>query len=466
MPTESGLPITGFRIARTLDRLVYDLLLILRNTLSDPTVDLLHDQDDVEMLEFRVLELLSQPLYVKHLLWRDYKKSSAEKWHLLRTARGEKLWIHDEAINYFYKVLRRRLGLAQNLKERLPSMHLLLQAGCRFGPAEQGWSDATIKRDPGLRPRHPEVVPFRRTVEALERQCQELAEEKVKSQGADADAGIVARRRAEFGPLWLIIADCVAEVIAELSLFHDVLRPLPTPLPAEFAEDAEFQKHFQAVVQSLNERYGLLRSCGLDPQVWFDSEALSVNVLEDIKELRGSVAERRKEQPDQERSIAYESCFNGLKGGKAKFAGCKTFSEFRETEVGALLVGGGHVSIDPDLLDDDESKDDDESGVTRHFDPDEFGDEPTREEAKQYIAQYPELARDELMSTVVRVAFAGRALDEPEIMAELRGLIDRNDLHKKKFGALTDRSLVKALCNQAQQIVQRHQQRINRKSPS
>lgn len=468
MPTESGLKVTGFQVTRTLDRLVYDLLRTLRDTLSDPKVDLLRNQDDVDVLEFRILALLSQPLYVKHLLWRDYHVPAAEKWHRIRTPRKDEVRIHDEAINYLYKVLRRRLGLAQNLKERLPSMHQLLQAGCRLGSAEWGWPNATIKRDPGLSPRHPDAVPFQRTVEALERQCREWAREQAH-QGADADTGIVARRRAQFGPPWLIVADCVAEIIAELSLFHDVLRALPTPLPAEFAEDAEFQKHFQAVVQSLNERYGLLRSCGLGPQMWFDSEALSVNVLEDIKKLRRGVTERREAQPDEKRPIAYETCFNALKGENARFAGCKTFGEFVETEVGNLLVWGGHAP----LLSDEptpggrESENGDESGVDRDYDPDALEIEPTREEADRYIARCPELARDALMKAVVRVALAGRALDEPEILAELRGLIDQNDLHKQKFGKFKDdRALVKALCNHAQQIVQRHQQRLNPKSPS
>lgn len=458
MPTE--LRVTGFRITRTLDRLVYDLLLILRDTLSDPTVDLLRNQDDVDILEFRILALLSQPLYVKHLLWRDYKQSSAEKWCLLKTARGEKLRIHDEAINYFYKVLRRRLRLAQNLKERLPSMHQLLQAGCRLGPAEPGWPNATIQRDPGLSPRHPDAASFQRTIEALERQCREWAREQA-NQEADADASIVARRRAEFGPLWLIVADCVAEIIAELALFHDVLRTLPAPLSAEFAEDEKFQKYFQTVVQSLNERYGLLRSCGLDPQRWFDSEALSVNVLEDIKKLRSSVAEYLKKQPDEERYSAYQTGFNTLKGQGTRFAGCKTFSEFVETEVGAVLVWSGYGPLPPDSpAGGGKSENGDESGDAPHFDPAEVEDEPARDEAEHYIARRPELAHDALMRRVVRVAFAGRALDEPEILAELRGLIDQNDLHRRRFGRLTPPQLVKALCDHAQQIVQRRQQRV------
>lgn len=466
MPTELKPKITGFQITRTLDRLVYDLLLILRDTLSDPDVDLLRNQDDVEILEFRILALLSQPLYVKHLLWRDYHVPSAERWHRIRTPRKDEVRIHDEAINYLYKVLHRRLGLAQNLKERLPSMHQLMQAGCRLGSAEPGWPNATIKRDPGLSPRHPHAVPFQRTVEALERQCREWAREQAH-QGADADASIVARRRAQFGPLWLIVADCVAEIIAELSLFHDVLRTLPTPLPAEFAEDAEFQKLFQDVLQSLNERYGLLRSCGLDPNAWFDSEALSINVLEDIKKLRRCVAKRLKDQPDEKRTHTYETCFDSSKGEKARFAGCKTFSEFLETEVGALLVWGGHKPILPDTpAGDGEPEDGDDSGVADSFDSDDFNDEPTPDEAGRFIAQHPELARDALMSTVVRVAFAGRSLDEPEILAELRRLIDQSDLHRHRFGALPPDRLVKALCNHAQQIVQRRQQRHNLKSPS
>jgi hypothetical protein len=360
-------------------------------------------------------------------------------------------------------------------------MHLLLQAGCRLGPAEQGWPGTIIERNRELSSRNLDAAFFQRTAEALERQHQELAQEQAKRQDAKADGDntIVARRRTEFGPLWLIVADCAAEIVAELSLFHDVLRTLPTPLPAGFAEDAEFQRRLQRVLESLNERYGLLRSCGLDPNTWLGSEALSINVLKDIKELRRCVTRRLKSQPDEKRAHIWETCFNTLKGEKAKFAGCSTFSEFLETEIGTLAVWGGYSPLLPDapalvlrrilvnwLAEDRESEADDQSEVAGSFDPDDLDYELTHAETERYLAQCPDLARDALMSQVVRVVSAGRTLNEPGILAELRRLIDQNDRYRRRFGALPDHKLAKALCERAIQIIQRHQQRFSPQSPS
>lgn len=456
MPIESELNVTGFRVTRTLDRLVYDLLLILRDTLSDPEVDLLHNQDDVENLELDVLELLSRPIYAKCLLWRDYHPTG-ETWHRFTTPRGDEKRVYDQAINYFYQLLRRPLGLAQNRKERPTNMHLLLQAGCRHGPAERGWPEVTIRRDHALRPGDPETDAFARTDEALSAQHQAWSEALASARDDPASTAptIALRRHAEFGPLWLIVADYVAEIVPELSLFHDVLRTLPTPLPAAFAEDAEFQKRLQKVLETLNERYGLLRSCGLDPNRWWSVDALSVSVLKDIKALRQRVAQHGRDQPDKARAHAYETAFNTLKGGKSKFAGCATFSAFMETEVGHALLWGDYLPLPPaDSVEDDDDAED-ASDVSGSSPADPATAEWTSEEADRYIAQYAPLADDALMTRVVQVIFAGHTLDEPEILAELHRLIDQNDLHRRRFGKLPDHKLTKALCEHATALIQR-----------
>ncbi len=291
MPTESGLKLTGFKISRTLDRLVHDLLLILRDTLTDPNVDLLRNKNDRNRLDFKVLERLSQPPYVNDLLWRNYATYGEEKGKRITPPKGESFWLSFEADNYFRTVLQRRLGVANSLKGKPTSMHLLLQVACRFGSAEQGWPSVEIKRDKEQKPYGLDKIFFQRTAEALNRQRQELDREPTRHRDCEADDvnTIAQRERDNFGPLWLIVGDCATEIADELSLFYDVLQALPTPLRIEFAEDGNFQERLQKVLEPLNTRYGRLRSCGLDPKIWFDTSDLSIDVLKKIKEMRDGV---------------------------------------------------------------------------------------------------------------------------------------------------------------------------------
>lgn len=286
------LAVRGFRITRTIDMLLYNLLLILRDTLSDPETDLLGNQDHVDILEYRILDLLSRKYYVENLLWRNYKGAeneqplcqkldlhnnpirvydqaanrnsieSAENGEYL-TQDEEFVFLNGFALNleaeyYFYHILRRRPELAQKQKEKPTSMHSLLQLWCHFGSAEQGWASTHIKRDKSMSPCGLDAPFFRRTAEALDRHQREVNQ----NQATDNNS-IATRRREEYGPFWFIINGSSAEINDRLSLFHDVLMLLPTPLPAEFAEDMKFQNRIQDVLETLNTRYGLLRSCGL-----------------------------------------------------------------------------------------------------------------------------------------------------------------------------------------------------------
>jgi hypothetical protein len=278
-----------FKISRTLDRLAFDLLLILRDTLSNPQIDL-RKKKDQDTLDVRLLALLSQPLYVRSLLWRDFRQDPADKWHPAgRTAEGREFRIYDEANNYLYRVLHRRLRLIQQLKEQPTNMHLLLQALCRFGPTGQGWAQATILRDPSRSKNLGDNALFRCVAKALRQVRQHLRSDS-------SDRALLQRRRLEFGPLWLVVGDLAVEAPEELSLF-EMLNAVPTPLPPAFAEDAEVQKRLRRVLEALNERYGLLRSCGLDPDSGLDCDDPSINVLKEIKELRQCAARRRRDGP-------------------------------------------------------------------------------------------------------------------------------------------------------------------------
>ena len=432
-----------FTISRTLDRLAFDLLLILRDTLSNPRIDLLRKDKDRDALAVRLLDLLSQPLYVRSLLWRDFRDPVGKRYPAGKTVAGRVVSIHDEAIDYLYGVLHRRLRLIQQLKEQPTNMHLLLQALCRFGPAGQGWGKATIQRSHGRSENLGDNPLLRRAAEAL-------GQVRQQPRSDPSDRALLQRRRLEFGPLWLIVGDWAVEVPEELSLF-ELLSAVPTPLPSAFAQDADVQKRLRRVLEALNERYGLLRSCGLDPDSWLDDDEPSINVLKDIKALRQCAAGRRRDSPNLTAEHAYEACFNALKGEKQKFAGHAGFAPWLTTAAGSQVVHGKVLSLDelPDIADPERESDD--------FDWDEV---------KSYIARAPELAQDELMKYYFQLIYFGdQNLEEPEILAEIRRSIDNHPADKRRFGALPPDALAKALRKQAEQIIERILRRLTNRRP-
>lgn len=510
------LRITGFQITRTIDRLVYDLLLILRETLSDQKVDILRNKNDLDILNLQILELLSRPLYATSLLWRNYHASpTIKRWYTFKTHRGQKLTFspNDEAINYWRGILCRRLGLANNLRNQPSHMHRLLQAGCRYGPMEAGWGETTIKRDTSVTPRNPDMASFRRTTEVLNQQRKQWILEQVKpsANGDKKPTTVAERRHKEFGPLWLIVGDYIQEIIPELSLLYDVLQTFPAPLAMEFAEDPAFQRHLQWVIQSLNDRYGLLRSCGLDPNTWLDSEDLSMNKLKDIKKLRRCQQDLACQRPEATTRDNYEICFNLLKAEIPNFAGCPTFQDFLETDVGAQVVFRGFSPLpeepidtsdpqaesdlveifsrlfDSSLADNDgpwerghqpdsggsaetEYQDDESLSVRINPDADEEKEEEesnveTKVESRIVSMDFIELsehfhsvkellARDPLLREVVRLVRAGCNLRTKTVLKKLRCLIEQNDLHKRRFGELSDQEMITALCDYARTLIE------------
>jgi hypothetical protein len=176
---------------------------------------------------------------------------------------------------------------------------------------------------------------------------------------------------AEFGPYWLNVQSSSVQVAEEFALVH-VLRATPFPLLESFycpkteVFDKDWQIAFSRVLETLNDRYGLLRSLGLKPELWLDREkpseygdevenlknmklVLSTNNLQELLVLKNRVsANQGLEDLANLLSIemAYHQAFDNLKGSAKKWGGFESFFDFRNSEVGHHLLGLALEEID------------------------------------------------------------------------------------------------------------------------
>ena len=154
---------------------------------------------------------------------------------------------------------------------------------------------------------------------------------------------------SQYGPLWLIRPPCAAEVPEEISLF-EIAEAVPVPLGSSFASDAELQRLIARVMDALNERYMLLRGCGLNPMFWHDRDEPSIARLRDLKRLRQAADELLRLGIEASNVEAYRRCFNELKGGAKSFAGFFQFrDDFASDEAGLSMLRYAALSLDESL---------------------------------------------------------------------------------------------------------------------
>jgi hypothetical protein len=110
------------------------------------------------------------------------------------------------------------------------------------------------------------------------------------------------------------------------------------------------------VLDALNERYTLLRSCGLDPEVWHDRDEPSIARLRDMKQLRKPAEEMLRLGIEEDNVDAYRRAFNQLKGSEKLFAGCATFDDFATTEHGMAILRYASLSLDDLITTDSEGE--------------------------------------------------------------------------------------------------------------
>lgn len=284
-----------------------------------------------ERLALGILRILSRRLFREQLLFRDYRHGADEQWATLYedtagapSATGQTR-LYRPAQAYLGLVLSRRLHVARKAPEEPTSMHRLLEGLAMHGPAAEGWPQARVARwrDP---PTASASAPdFAAVAEILRGQVESLASQCNDPGSRD--------RRKQYGAFWLTIPDAAAEVAEELSLW-DCCRAVPVPI--ERALDNAVRARLTDVLSALNSRYALLRSCGLDPEHWYDDETLSIYNLRDLKRLREAVTTGAATSPDIPIETLYAQAFAQLKGNGKRLAGFGAFTPGLDEEERAF----------------------------------------------------------------------------------------------------------------------------------
>ncbi len=404
------------RIFNIRDRFALDLFRLLDAQLQA-------DNLDEEALIVKTLALLSDTRkpYARQLLFQDYRQPServiAEQSHLYVTER----------------LLLYRLKPAANLAGKPGNMLLLLQA--LFRKARAQWTQsAEIKRQAEIRP-HSEDY-FQTTAETLAHLCQQLEAELCK---------VSKGQREKYGILQLQAQQNCAEAPEEISFFQ-MLRVLPLPLTS-LHSDPELSKLMVKVIDSLNERYMLLRACGLNPDHWLHREELSIGNLKNMVTLRNT-AKRLSQLDGLEHDVnLYEKSFKQLQADKNKFAGCEHFTEFRHSEAGEIFLNA-FAFVDPiaQQIIDEIADNEKEKNILFRL-----------EMIEKLIEDYPEaFDKDPVMLHFFRESLAGglplcgdEGIDGVLDQAEFQALI-AND---KRYANLDQNKLAKKIYANAKKII-------------
>lgn len=438
-------PIRGFQINTILDRLAMDMLGILQQCMVAAPLDR-------DRLHLAILLTLSRRIYVENLLYRDYRVDRDSQWYTWSLPDGSSARIHEQGIVYLHKVLSRRPKLARRLREEPGNMHLLLRVLARHGPAEHGWRAVEVRRDK-------ELVARGEAPDFVDHLALELAAQRARL--GDDYSEDSKRRRREYGPIWLIRGECSAELPEELSMF-DVVEAAPVPLHHEFTDDHEVQRLLVRVLDALNERYMLLRACGLDPEVWHDRDEPSIGRLREMKQLRKPADELMRLSIEDDNIAAYRRAFDDLKGAAKQFAGHASFDDFVASEAGMAMLRYASLSLDEPIATDDEGEQWARHETMADPDAEDVEETVTRRRA---AGQWVELLIDDrpdwfdpLMSHFfAEVLGKGRTvhpgsgdagvLNDPE----LRALIDSYP----ELKALDEGALADELCQRAEAIIKR-----------
>lgn len=357
-------PIRGFKINTILDRLAVDMLGLVESHLTAPRFDRDH-------YYLAILLTLSKRLYIGQLLYRDFRAAGDQQWHRYQLADGKVAKVHEQGIVYLHQVLMRRLKLAKRLKHEPGNMHLLLAQYARFGTRGDGWPAIELRRDPSLQA-NDEAADFQEPLAAALR-----AQRAVLGDGFGDEA---RRRRDEYGPLWLIRPPHAAEMPEEMSWF-DVIDAAPVPLADGFTADIETQRLAVRVLDSLNERYTLLRSCGLDPERWHERDAPSIARLRELKRLRFQAEDYLRQSIEDEAVRSYRRAFDDTAGDDGQLAGFGSFDDFATSEVGMAMLRYPIQSLDDAIGGDDDDDDRSRHDMLADRDADDIEERLARQEA-------------------------------------------------------------------------------------
>ena len=436
----------GFKFKSILDNFTWDLLLILHEALGDNKVDMdglklhiLMVLSDVPAQEISNTEKnssshskqLRRPSYVKNLLFRDFSATKDALWHPFHLpASGNNpacnIKLHDEAINYLTRVLERRLTLAQNLKDKPTNAHKLFASLSHHSECHTDWQLAKVQRHSDYQTAQEDILYFRNS-------AQRLAELRNKLGSGFGDISL--RRREQYGPIWLVVDACKTEMPEELSLF-DIISALPLALHPEFMQDPELQRGLVRVLDSLNERYKLLRSTGLKPNDWLPRTQPSISVLRELKKLRTAANEILKTGETTTILSAYRLAFDQtmITDQRKKLAGCTHFEQFAQSEYGMNMLNYSALSLDQGQTQTDEALSLYEAIPGTDFEEEYLESLFSKFDQPQDWVQYLIEIRPELFDEVMTIFFR-------EVIAADHSL----DLVSDKHSVLKDRSFRKLL---------------------
>lgn len=274
-------------------------------------------------------------LYREGLLFRDYSTQGDELYITLKEER-----IHTESIFYVGEVLSKRLVIVSKHKSFPSNLHFLFLMLCRYSQEPQFLRTWVKRRKLPAVDIHDTF--FSATANALKKQCQRL---KTMS-------SVSMTYREKYGVLYLLVGHNRAEMPEEISLM-DLVEAVPMPLNDEIKQSPVwYAPLLERIVLSLNERYGLLRSCGLPPQEFWDNEKLSIGKLRELKNLKkitdSYLMTGEKQKPYDAYERAFADLLNSKKEAKAKnpdkpdkklkVAGFTDFLDFVGSEEGAWMV--------------------------------------------------------------------------------------------------------------------------------
>jgi hypothetical protein len=252
-------------------------------------------------------------------------------------------------------LLMYRLKPAKGANGSPGNMHRLMEALFRKGHAE--WGNTLVERD--QRSVFCEAAFFQTVKERLTALCLSIEDMLCKTS---------KNQRDQYSPIQLKAQQCAAEVPEEMSLF-EVIRVLPLPLQ-NLVDDADLTKLMLRVMHSLNERYMLLRACGLNPEDWLQHEELSMGKLEDMRQLHKTAKETAGGEGCERDISLYQRCFYTLLAGKKTFAGFASFDAFAHSEVGEIFLQSFALVSPKELIeliadDEDEYENDPRSSVEK-----------------------------------------------------------------------------------------------------
>jgi hypothetical protein len=284
-----------------------------------------------DRLAIKLMLTLNKQTYRRKLLFRDFSQKPSDLLIEYYLPGGSTKKLHTECIYYTQDVLAKRLTIVSKHKSLPTNLHLLLLMFFRYSE-DKKWLRTRIKRKK-TKPCINDLY-FKKTANVLKRQCQQLK-----------NLGMVSKTyREKYGIFHFISGNNSTELVEEISLF-DVIEVVPTPLVKSLTESpAWYIPLLERILVSLNESYGLLRSCGLPPHQW--QGELSIGKLRALKQLKKTTDSYLITGDKKDIYSAYQQAFITMSNEKTKIAGFEDFTEFSQSVVGRALLKIDIISFD------------------------------------------------------------------------------------------------------------------------